>query len=127
MEYKEFVRYTVIAASLTLKRPDYKKKVHRRCICVAEIFCIYSLLSHTTHAQILNHSCFFFQIVNAPEILEVIHEIPHLGDFMNALYGCKYAQFFKSLGKHPTHTLNYYSNISKCTLSSFYHFLPSQH
>jgi 26S proteasome regulatory subunit N7 len=35
--------------------------------------------------------------LDAPEILEVIADIPHLEDFMNSLYNCKYAQFFVSL------------------------------
>lgn len=63
MEYKEFVRYAVLAAALVLKRPEFKTRV-----------------------------------INAPEILEVIHEIPELNDFANSLYNCSYAQFFKSLG-----------------------------
>ncbi|KAJ3115459.1 26S proteasome non-ATPase regulatory subunit 6 [Phlyctochytrium bullatum] len=49
MDYKDFVRYAVLTAALTLKRPDFKKKV-----------------------------------VNAPEILEVINEIPILPEFVNS-------------------------------------------
>ncbi|EGF80192.1 hypothetical protein BATDEDRAFT_35114 [Batrachochytrium dendrobatidis JAM81] len=62
MEYKEFVRYTILTAALTLQRPEFKSKV-----------------------------------VNAPEILEVIHEIPYSSDYMSSYYGCKYALFFKTL------------------------------
>eukprot|EP00842_Homolaphlyctis_polyrhiza_P003894 jgi/Hompol1/4505/HPOL_003659-RA len=62
MEYKSFVRYTILAAALTLSRPDFKAK-----------------------------------ILNAPEILEVVHEIPSIADFMTSYHACKYAQFFKSL------------------------------
>ncbi|KAH6571603.1 hypothetical protein BASA60_007075 [Batrachochytrium salamandrivorans] len=62
MEYKDFVRYTVLTAALTLPRPEFKSKV-----------------------------------VNAPEILEVVHEIPHISDYMTSYYGCKYAQFFKTI------------------------------
>ncbi|KAH6575742.1 hypothetical protein BASA62_001771 [Batrachochytrium salamandrivorans] len=53
MEYKDFVRYTVLTAALTLPRPEFKSKV-----------------------------------VNAPEILEVVHEIPHISDYMTSYYGC---------------------------------------
>lgn len=35
--------------------------------------------------------------MEAPEILEVISDIPHLEDFMTSLYNCKYTQFFRSL------------------------------
>lgn len=35
--------------------------------------------------------------MDAPEILEVIADIPHLEDFMTSLYNCKYDQFFNSL------------------------------
>ncbi|KAI9019065.1 26S proteasome subunit RPN7-domain-containing protein [Hyaloraphidium curvatum] len=62
MDYKDFVRYTVLAACLALNRPDMKKKV-----------------------------------LNAPEILEVIHEIPHLEDYMTSLYNGEYAKFFNAL------------------------------
>lgn len=37
-------------------------------------------------------------MVNAPEVLEVIHEIPSLSDYVNSYYNCNYAQFFTSLG-----------------------------
>ncbi|KAI8972986.1 26S proteasome subunit RPN7-domain-containing protein [Pilobolus umbonatus] len=37
------------------------------------------------------------KVLDAPEILEVISDIPHLEDFMTSLYNCKYAQFFRSL------------------------------
>ncbi|KAI9352789.1 26S proteasome subunit RPN7-domain-containing protein [Obelidium mucronatum] len=62
MEYKEFVKYVVLCATITLKRPELKSRV-----------------------------------INAPEILEVIHDIPHLSDYANSLYKCEYAQFFNSL------------------------------
>ncbi|KAG2230398.1 26S proteasome subunit RPN7-domain-containing protein [Thamnidium elegans] len=37
------------------------------------------------------------RVLDSPEILEVISDIPHLEDFMTSLYNCKYAQFFRSL------------------------------
>eukprot|EP00245_Coleochaete_scutata_P006944 TRINITY_DN217_c0_g1_i1.p1 TRINITY_DN217_c0_g1~~TRINITY_DN217_c0_g1_i1.p1 ORF type:complete len:387 (+),score=111.59 TRINITY_DN217_c0_g1_i1:127-1287(+) len=34
------------------------------------------------------------KVVDAPEILTIIGEIPHLADFLNSLYGCQYKKFF---------------------------------
>eukprot|EP00891_Asterochloris_glomerata_P007406 jgi/Astpho2/7406/fgenesh1_pm.00114_%23_14_t len=34
------------------------------------------------------------KVVDAPEILTVIDSIPHLTQYLNALYGCRYADFF---------------------------------
>ncbi|KAJ3087509.1 26S proteasome non-ATPase regulatory subunit 6, partial [Quaeritorhiza haematococci] len=62
MDYKEFVRYAVMTAAITLQRPDFKKKV-----------------------------------VDAPEIQQVIYEIPYLKDYIDSLYNCQYARFFQSL------------------------------
>lgn len=64
LEYRDFVRYAVLTAALTLKRPEFKAKV-----------------------------------IQSPEILEVIHEIPHLVDYANSLYNCDYAKFFESLAE----------------------------
>lgn len=36
-------------------------------------------------------------MLDAPEILEVISDIPNLEDFMSSLYNCKYDEFFRSL------------------------------
>ncbi|CAM0134908.1 proteasome regulatory particle subunit [Umbelopsis sp. WA50703] len=44
-------------------------------------------------------------VLDAPEILEVISEIPHLEDFMTSLYNCNYAQFFQSLAHIETQYL----------------------
>lgn len=38
------------------------------------------------------------QVLDAPEILEVIHEIPFLESFLQSLYHCRYAEFFTALG-----------------------------
>jgi len=37
------------------------------------------------------------KVLDAPEILEVIHQLPHIEDFMKSLYECRYAMFFESL------------------------------
>merc|ERR1719354_1014947 len=62
MDYKEFVRYAVLTAALTLSRPDFKEKV-----------------------------------LKSPEILECIHQIPHLQDYSNSFYNCQYSTFFTCL------------------------------
>ncbi|KAJ3257927.1 26S proteasome non-ATPase regulatory subunit 6 [Boothiomyces macroporosus] len=37
------------------------------------------------------------KVINSPEILECIHEIPHLSEYLNSFYQCQYSQFFTSL------------------------------
>jgi len=37
------------------------------------------------------------KVINSPEILSVIDEIPALGDFLNCLYQCHYSKFFSAL------------------------------
>lgn len=38
------------------------------------------------------------KIIDAPEILQVIENIPHLSSMLNSLYKCQYSQFFVALG-----------------------------
>ena len=38
------------------------------------------------------------RIIDAPEVLSVIHEIDHLGQFLNSFYDTEYRQYFTSLG-----------------------------
>jgi len=37
------------------------------------------------------------KVINSPEILSVIDDIPALGDFLNCLYKCDYSKFFSAL------------------------------
>lgn len=37
------------------------------------------------------------KIVDSPEILAVIHDIPHLADFLHGLYDCDYKKFFSAM------------------------------
>eukprot|EP00873_Tetraselmis_striata_P027388 jgi/Tetstr1/447652/TSEL_035010.t1 len=39
------------------------------------------------------------KVVDAPEILTVIDQIPNLSDFLNSLYNCDYKTFFQALSK----------------------------
>lgn len=40
------------------------------------------------------------KVINAPEILAVIDNIPHLNSLLNSIYNCQYAPFFVALGTH---------------------------
>jgi hypothetical protein len=42
---------------------------------------------------------FFWQVVDAPEILAVIAKVPHLSEFLNSLYNCQYKSFFVAFCK----------------------------
>jgi 26S proteasome regulatory subunit N7 len=39
------------------------------------------------------------KIVNSPEVLSVIHEVPEVQNLLNGLYRCDYQQFFKALSQ----------------------------
>ncbi|OZJ06726.1 hypothetical protein BZG36_00435 [Bifiguratus adelaidae] len=45
------------------------------------------------------------RVLDAPEILEVLHDVPHLEEYMNSLYNGNYAQFFRSLAAVETQHL----------------------
>lgn len=62
MDYKDFVKYTVLISMISLSRVEMKKKV-----------------------------------LDSPEILEVLHEIPQLESYMNSLYQGHYQEFFTTL------------------------------
>ena len=64
MSYKDFVRYVILTATLTLERPEFKEKV-----------------------------------LESPEILEVIDEIPHVKQFASSFYYSQYEPFFISLAE----------------------------
>eukprot|EP01098_Paradermamoeba_levis_P001313 TRINITY_DN1149_c0_g1_i1.p1 TRINITY_DN1149_c0_g1~~TRINITY_DN1149_c0_g1_i1.p1 ORF type:complete len:399 (-),score=95.85 TRINITY_DN1149_c0_g1_i1:86-1240(-) len=61
-DYKKFIFYAVLMSTVSLDRPNLKKKV-----------------------------------INAPEILTVVHEIPSLKEFLNSLHQCNYKGFFVAL------------------------------
>jgi 26S proteasome regulatory subunit N7 len=49
----------------------------------------------------LNRPDFKQKVIMAPEVLEVIHEMPHLADYANSFYNCQYDKFFSALGNVP--------------------------
>lgn len=46
------------------------------------------------------------KVINSPEVLQVLDEIPHIGEQATALYNCDYAGFFRALADvEQTHLL----------------------
>jgi 26S proteasome regulatory subunit N7 len=45
------------------------------------------------------------KVINAPEILEVLNDIPYMDGYLNALHGCNYEEFFRSLAAIEEHHL----------------------
>lgn len=54
----------------------------------------------------LRGGCFSLQIIAAPEVNQVLPELPVLADVTKSLYDCHYDKFFVALGMHKlfTHT-----------------------
>jgi 26S proteasome regulatory subunit N7 len=50
-----------------------------------------------TSSLILSRPDFKKKVLDAPEILECIHELPHLTEYVNSFYNCQYDIFFKKL------------------------------
>ncbi|KAF9359208.1 26S proteasome non-ATPase regulatory subunit 6 [Mortierella sp. AD094] len=45
------------------------------------------------------------KVIDSPEVLEVLHEIPHLEDYLRSLYAGEYAKFFVSLAALETSSM----------------------
>lgn len=113
MSYEQCVYYTVLTSVLTLDRPSLKAKV-----CLRVVVCVLArvrafgapdgldrwqghipgdegciLAKCLTHCRELMAWC--SQVIKSPEVLAVVDGIPHLRDFMTALYDCDYARFFR--------------------------------
>lgn len=66
------------------------------------------------------------RIINAPEVIQVLPELPVLGDLVKNLYECHYGKFFIALGKCIYLTNSFYSsNIFAASLEQTY-LLPSR-
>ncbi len=39
------------------------------------------------------------KVIDAPEVLSVIREVPHASEYLNSLYDCEYAEFFRRLAE----------------------------
>ena len=98
MSYNDFVALTVISNTLTLSRLDLKKMVR---------------LPLGNYAYI--HSPrFVSQLITAPEVVQVLPEIPILADLMKNLYESHYDKLFIALAQleqtllPPPHHTQYY-------------------
>ncbi len=83
ISYNDFVASTIIANALTLNRPDLKKKV-----------CAYIDSLSVSPLIIISHH----QLIAAPEVIQVLPELPTLSDLMKNLYDSHYDKFFVALG-----------------------------
>ena len=68
------------------------------CVCRSELFSYETCIFYTvlTSVPTLDRVSLKSKVVDAPEILTVIESIPHLSTYLNALYKCQYADFFKA-------------------------------
>jgi 26S proteasome regulatory subunit N7 len=88
LSYNEFITLTVLSNTLSLPRTELKKKVRDR----------------GKNAHLVRESqCYIFvphpQIINSPEVIQVVDEIPAIGSYTKSLYNCDYAAFFKALAE----------------------------
>ena len=65
--------------------------------CSTELFSYEACIFYTVLAAVptLDRVRLKAKVVDAPEILTVIEAIPHLSAYLNALYECRYAEFFR--------------------------------
>lgn len=81
--YNQFVFYLVVVSLLALDRKTLREKV-----CTGWRWWI------AQH----DHECCRRQIVESPEVLTCIRELPHADHLLTSFYGCRYKDFFKALG-----------------------------
>ena len=86
LSYNDFVSLTMITSTLTMSRPDLKKKVSIR----------HFKLRFTCQKA---YSSLLYQIISAPEVIQVLHELPILNELTKSLYDCHYNKLFIALGK----------------------------
>lgn len=84
MEYSTFVRYCVYMGIIALPRNQLRDKV----ITIPRL---------STKLSVIQ--TYYLQIVKGSEILEVLHSLPDVKDFLFSLYNCQYADFFVNLAK----------------------------
>ncbi len=76
--------------------------------CRTELFSYETCIFYTVLTTIptLDRVSLKAKVVDAPEILTVIDTIPNLSTFLNALYECRYADFFKVGSAAMAHSLS---------------------
>ncbi|KAI0076430.1 PCI-domain-containing protein [Panus rudis PR-1116 ss-1] len=78
--YNDFVTLTTVAGVLTLSRVDLKKKV-----------------SSSEGLHVFGGLIYSVQLINAPEVNQVLPEVPVLADLIRNLYDSHYDKFFIAL------------------------------
>ncbi|CAK9023686.1 26S proteasome non-ATPase regulatory subunit 6 homolog (26S proteasome regulatory subunit RPN7) (AtRPN7) (26S proteasome regulatory subunit S10 homolog) [Durusdinium trenchii] len=68
-------------------------------LCSYETFIFYTVM---TSIVSLGRVDFKKKVIDSPEVLSVLQQVEHLGDFINTLHDCDYSGFFKSLVKMNT-------------------------
>ena len=46
----------------------------------------------------INGETIYVQVIDAPEVVQLLPELPHLREFASSLYNGEYARFFQALG-----------------------------
>mmetsp|Transcript_15728 Transcript_15728/g.27962 ORF Transcript_15728/g.27962 Transcript_15728/m.27962 type:complete len:432 (+) Transcript_15728:114-1409(+) len=63
-------------------------------LCSYETFIFYTVMASIVA---LNRVEFKEKVIDSPDVLSVLRDVPHLGEFMNTLHDCDYKGFFASL------------------------------
>jgi len=88
---------------------DFKKSANLFLDAIST-FTSYELMDYVTFVQYTVHisilalerSDLHKQVIKGSEILEVLHQIPQVNQYLMSLYNCQYANFFQCLGKVET-------------------------
>lgn len=105
MDYKTFVTYTVYVSMIALERPDLREKVKNETIIpINTVSCFPNLKTQKSLKcvywfYLLLFFFFHTQVIKGAEILEVLHSLPAVRQYLFSLYECRYSVFFQSLGK----------------------------
>ena len=95
--YLHGVRAPHGASEKGLRVPGSSLTVAPALLCSTELFTYETCIFYTVLAAVptLDRVRLKSKVVDAPEILTVIDAIPHLTTYLNALYECRYAEFFQ--------------------------------
>lgn len=113
MDYKTFVTYTVYVSMIALDRPDLREKVRKADVNTGSNRHGLSLTCLSPGWEWWYLNVFLcFQVIKGAEILEVLHSLPAVRQYLFSLYECRYAAFFQSLGKAVVFSYNTISGAS---------------
>ena len=88
MDYQTFVTYTVICSLLALERPKLREK-GRKIISFEK--------QKKNKSSSLISFPILFLVIRGSEILEILHGLPLIKEYLFSLYECRYADFFRCL------------------------------